>query len=291
MAQINIFPNPVLGVDGDFLSSELKIEHIQVKASKEGHWTFKILPIVENSSILSLINNKKASMILIVKCNNTMYREQFVLESSKEREINISTKKVYGEVNLHILIVMNVEGEYSFEDLNSDFYDDSNFYLNINDVIGKSIEWTTKLWPPFVKDTPIQHGRIWAYKKVDDLEYAKYDLSDPNQIIIHIPKEDFDQYTKISDKTKGGDVRYQKVFKMLYLFPVLMEILKIYSIDKESLKINNWFKMFDKLCEDLEITGDSPYEEAQKIIKEQMPGNDSYKTIWKNLLDLREGDN
>tara|TARA_B100001250_G_scaffold194348_1_gene167008 strand:- start:1143 stop:2015 length:873 start_codon:yes stop_codon:yes gene_type:complete len=290
MAQINIFPNPVLGVDGDFLNSKLKIEHIQVKGSKGGYWTFKVLPIVEDSFILSLINNKKASMILIVKCNNTMYRKQIELESSEEKEFNISTKKVYGEVNLHVLIVMNVEGEYSFEDLNSDFYDDSNFYLNTNDVIGKSIEWTTKLWPPFVKDTPIQHGRLWSFKKEDGLEYARYDLSDPNQIIIRVPTEDYLRYKQISDP-KRGDLRYQKVFKMLYLFPVLMEILKIYSSDKESLAITNWFKMFDKLCDDLEITGDNPYEEAQKIIKEQMSGNDSYKTIWNTLIDLREGDN
>jgi len=195
-----LFPYPLLREDNNnFISSKFNI-HARYKITEEGY-EIEVSTLLENSNLIRLISEKKASIVLHLECSKTKYRKIEKLNIGITK-INIKTEFLEGKLELLGLLI----SEEKLED-----YFSKDFHPNYED---KSFE--------------IEKGSILG-------------ISEIPSIIIENKKEDFSSIPSIFDVTSNNEIKYMdlKLDDERIIIVLPLEIYKIRNAHKNSLHSRN----------------------------------------------------
>ncbi|MDC0521607.1 hypothetical protein OAN93_02440 [Candidatus Marinimicrobia bacterium] len=278
------FPHPVLGVRDDFNSSSVFKLDVSHNLSSEGKIVLNISPNLKNDSIVEMINSNIASLYFLVSCPGTLFSEVYEFNGFSKLAIEINQDRLWGRVNTSAKVVMNVDSDITLSDVNEYYYKGYTFYLNKGEILAMSSIYKFDHYPEYVEDTPIQSDTFWHLQMYSgDKEESHYELSD-NGVIINVIESEYRKFEML--EAEGMN----EALKMLYIFPVLMELLRLHFGDPETREViasKGWYSKLVETIEKYDISGSSIFEDAQVIMKKAMD-KQRYEIALKSIVDRME---
>lgn len=278
------FPHPVLGVRDDFHETSSFSLDVSHNLSSDGEVVLKVSPKLNNDSIKEMVNSDIATIFFLVSCPGTLFSESYKFDNLSSLTIKINQDRLWGRVNTSSKVIINKKNEIVLSDINEFYYDDLTFKLNKGEILALSSTYKFDHYPEYVKDTPIQSDTFWHLQMYSgEKEETHYELSD-NGVIINIIESEYRKFEMLEAENMN------EALKMFYIFPVLMELLRLHFGDpeeKETIASKGWYSKLVETIEKYEISGNSIFEDAQIIMKQAME-KQRYEIALKSIVDRLE---
>lgn len=194
--------------------------------------------LIEDTAIMSLIENNQIGLFCHVECSKTKYREVFELDGTdnEKQTLDIELSKLNGDIEVLCFLVAKEEiTGFKDENLN-DFYQDETIRFPQYARIGYSEPFETKI----VKHLDVngEVPSIFSVQADTTINIMAYDIT-PDKIIILLPENEhniYRDYVGVDPRTK----------LMMMNLAVLTEIIQKIQNGSEEYDGNNWFEV---LCE------------------------------------------
>lgn len=262
-----LYPYPVLRPNtGDYLHSTFKCE-INPSISEE-ECRLLIEMRCTNKDILQMIEENKAVYAIHIECKYTYYRD--LKQSTKSKfSFTIDSRKVDRAIELCPVIMATEDiDHYTNSDLD-DIYDGETIVIHGGDPIAIGNQSTIDICKekdPLKKlSSPFCVLPYPGTEEHPEQKYATVDHSDPDQLIIYLPKEDHAILSRVQTP-KNMDAIHAALY-----FPSLIEILDYMKTEASFVdQDKRWYAALNKKAVDSglgEICGNelSAYELAQKL--------------------------
>jgi hypothetical protein len=261
-----LFPHPVLGIEDD-VDGEFEVD-LTYKSNKEFITLSPTFKLAE-SCLENLIETQKVFFVVQVYCRSTMFREIFKTNSTIPTPINISSKKLAGEVEVHFFIcaVEQITKYYS-KNFNSE-YDKAKFEVDISDILayGGKAKFTANKSPEELKSI----SSIIRVRNSHKKAHPMYNEYEGEKIEILLCEEDYQNYQLTLRNRVFNNIIHSSI-----VLPALMDAL--YFMDKDDGKSYD-NKRWYKLLYELKLKSKTPenFVIAQNILDQ--PNDRVFETI------------
>lgn len=232
-----LFPYPVLRENNNnFISSRFNI-HARYKITEEGY-EIEVSTLLENSNLIRLINEKKASIVLHLECSKTKYRKIEKLNIGITK-INIKTEFLEGRLELLGILISEEKLENYFSKDFHPNYENKTFKIEKGSILGIS-----EIPSIIIENKKEDYSSIPSIFDVtyDRIKYMELKL-DKERIIIVLP----DEIYKIRNAHKNS-LHSRNIMNSMILLPALMGTL-FELLDKEAIEMHGekrWFRVIHR---------------------------------------------
>lgn len=276
-----LFPYPVLNnqdIISSFKESTYSLEYIEEENDKS--LIFKDLYInLTNTTLIELLNNKKAKAVMVVECSETLFRQNYDVSLDKI-DIDIPLTELRGTVDISSFIYATEDiSEYKDNDF-LNFYEGYTFEIEKHNILAADDGFTMKIDYDTNNDKRV--SSIFKIIKSEDTGITQMKVM-PNDrmIIIYLPTEQFQIYDSL--KTNAY---YQNIFFAIIAIPALsyslQELKKNYDDVEEIVMDNSWFNSVKIAYENLyntELTNEI-FEQINTLeISQNILNNGTIKAI------------
>lgn len=190
-------PYPILGIEGAFndsvsVGSELDFETYQ------DNYVFKINLLLDDPTIVDLINKKKAAYACEVDCVKTYYRKTFK-SSDASFSISIPKTSLVGSVQFFLsVVVIDYIENYNNKNFNQKFYEGYKFNLGEGYMLAY---FGQRQFNADIKYDELKAlGSIMDVKVDANSKYTYFDFGG-DKITIFLPQSEFDNFLKSNNHT------------------------------------------------------------------------------------------
>lgn len=234
----NSFPYPVLSSENDNYKNSKFDTTIEAQKSF-GQLYVNLKCNLQDANISRLIVEEKAKYALHIECPQTSYRQIF---QSEDPTIvaTIPDNRLRGKVDVHPFILVNKRIEnYENPNLN-DFY--KGFPINFEKgnilALGEAVEITL-----FEEDEESQNlPSIVTIRRVEKEKIMTVDI-DSDQIIIKLPKNEYDQYSI------NASSRLKETILSLVILPSLIDVFYRLKESSEDYAEYKWYQVLTQIFE------------------------------------------
>lgn len=273
------FPYPVLSsMYDDYVDCEFDIE---VKAKKGRRKIYlDILPTINSATIISLISNGDAEIIVHFECRKTRYRDIRKLTVNQVTNLEFSSGDLNEDLEI-IAFVVSKEHINSFvcrnDEFNSD-YKNAVFEIEEGSILAISNQMVVPI-PKDIYDLSSVNSIVSIITKQEDDTSKEIEISlSDTKIRVSLPRETYIDYSGIG-KTEN---KYTPILHSMFVFPALVYALDyLRSMDDEKwIDIEHclWFKVIKKKIEEAHGNFDKTIIEkytsinlAQELIEDPFP--------------------
>lgn len=264
------FPYPIMASWSDDIQFCAETEFTSVVDKKENTYILSYKVVIKNATMLELLRDGRASIVLHLECTNALYRKLHSLSlpavnsDTVQGEIKISGNEIHGSTDAVLLLIANQDiSDYVPEGLHSD-YSGISCSLKKGDFI--AILGTYKV--PLRQDYDLlkQISTIIVFNRDEsrDIGPVAIDFSE-DKLIAMLPKKLHEGYLAIKDNKECTGI----LTSMLVL-PILMgglEHIKELWTSRGS-QSEKWFVLLCQKLDDMncDMSNSSPIEIAQKIL-------------------------
>lgn len=221
------FPHPIFGISDD-VSGELSANG-SVQIGKD-FCELSVLFHTNNEYFLGLIKSSKASFVVEVHCDDTVYRDFFKTENINDSfVINIPTEKIKGQVEVYFYICSNGKMVYESDSFNQDYHK-IKFDISNGDIIGyrgKTYFFVDKYDPTLKKSSSIM-----TVTRSEKGKETAYDF-DEDKINIYVPSKDYDVF-------RNTNAAYADIYLSVLAYPAMTSAIRKYCDDHESVADRRW---------------------------------------------------
>lgn len=190
-------PYPILGIEGAFNENVVVNKELKFESTKD-NYVFKITLNTNESTILDLIDKKKACYALEVDCPKTFFRETY---KSPDSSFSVTIPKVSlaGSVDLFFSIVVTEELiDYKSDNFNQKFYAGYKFNLNMGHLLPY---FGQEKFNADIKYNELNAiGSIMEVKVDVNSKFTYFDFGG-DFITIFLPQSEFDNFRKTNNHT------------------------------------------------------------------------------------------
>ena len=255
-----LFPYPLLNNEklySQFKDSTFSLQYEEL-ITNENYVLKDICCDVSNVTLLNLISTNKASIVCVIECAGTMFRNCYKL-SIEPTNIVIPLTDLNGKINVSAYIVANEDIENYFSEDFFDDYEGINFYIEKNDILAVDDGFFNKI--DFDEEQDTKKTSIFVIIKdktiKDETMQIEYDSS---KIIISLPEDQWNTY----EKTKRIK-KFESMYFSIIAIPALsyaLSSLQAKSESVDSLRMDyKWFNSF--------MVQYSNIHEGQELIDEE----------------------
>ncbi len=260
------YPNPVLSTDRDdyvesckfdvtFNESDIQIteDFIQIPAKVE----------LISTSLSSLINEGKASVVVLINSSAAFYRKAYVFNSGEtEKNIEIPKFHVKGKFEFtgYILANDNIDNFSCDGEFNELYFKSVSFSVKKADVLAKG---ETRVVP--VDDSELEKPISSIFMILRNPEAStdiESDFDSEEKIIIKLSDKLNDLYYKMKDFNNGSLRRY---LTGIIVFPVLVEAIakmcEYHSGNGQDYSEKRWFRAIEHKLNSFDIDLSTSFEE------------------------------
>ena len=260
------YPNPVLSTDRDdyvesckfdvtFNESDIQIteDFIQIPAKVE----------LISTSLSSLINEGKASVVVLINSSAAFYRKAYVFNSGEtEKNIEIPKFHVKGKFEFtgYILANENIDNFSCDGEFNELYFKSVSFSVKKADVLAKG---ETRVVP--VDDSELEKPISSIFMILRNPEVSadiESDFDSEEKIIIKLSDKLNDLYYKMKDFNNGSLRRY---LTGIIVFPVLVEAIakmcEYHSGNGQDYSEKRWFRAIEHKLNSFDIDLSTSFEE------------------------------
>lgn len=249
------FPHPVHGI-GDAISGNTGFtKEPEINISNDSY-RITIECNLENEELKTLKRESKVEFLCDVTCTNTIYRTNFVSDTSKI-EIEIPKKQVRGKVEFACLLVAKENlSNYSNSKAHSD-YNGYTFDLDKGDVLA--------FFGEFKFDADIKYEKLKAVSSFmevvenESITFINVDLKQP-KIEVQLPTNDYNAY---KNDTISQEVKFAPIFHSSIVLNALL--IALYNFEEHNEYL--WAKAID-----YRLKNEEPFKSSLSIDeKENIP--------------------
>lgn len=259
-------PYPILDNYGDdYIDSSFSVKyHVSIQFSEVYG---KLIFLLKNEEIMSLIKQEKAVYVVHVECPSTCYRTVLTsTESEVEFKINISYLSNVIEIRTFIILTDDID-KYFSRKFHPDFQNQC-FYLKKNQILAIG---TAKNYNVQEDDKKLEAlPSILRIVKLEDKKKGTLSVNtDSNDhVIIGLSKDVYDLYARLGKST------FNASSFSLVLLPALIVVLQRMCIYKEDDSVNSmhWYQVIEQVLnnngfniDDLSIENDTLLAICQSV--------------------------
>lgn len=226
-----LFPYPILNRDSSkstYINSSFAFECENIIQNDQYCVLKNIHYLLDNETIVNLIENELVKVYCVVECSSSVYRNQFEIKNIPiDIEIPIHNLKENVVVSA-FAIVTNVIEDYKDTDFISE-YSEYSFTLERNDIIAADDGFSFKI--DYEEESDNKISSIFKVIKQSDDDLLLKVSPSSRKIFIYVPEEQFNHY----DNLKNNET-VKAIFFSILIIPALMisieQIKKLLSDDK-----------------------------------------------------------
>ena len=269
-----LFPYPILNNEklySQFKESTFTLTYDEELTSDE-YILKDICCELTNESLLGLINDKKARIVCVIECAETMLRKNYALTLEPSRII-LPLRDLNGKISVSAFVVaIESIDDYFSSDFLED-YEDYHFRIEKHDILAVDDGFVSKV--SFNEEEDTRKSSIFIVIKdrtiKDETMQVEYDTS---KIIISLPEEQWNTYEK-TKRLKKLESIYFSILAIPSLSYALSTLQSRREAGVEELRMEyRWFDSFAvqyKKVHGEELTDEeflkmNPNLEAQKLM-------------------------
>lgn len=252
------YPHPVLGIGEDIHGTFSG--HLTVKSTVEKTILNPIMKL-KNTTLETLLESGKASMVMHVYCRGTMFRDSFKIRDPLSDSFEIPTNYLSGETEVDYIICANEDfDDYNNSDANK-LFENTKFSIQKGYILaygGKGKFYANK--------SPEKLKAVSSFMRIKrgNSESGPFllDYSDNKFITIELSSIDYDKYHLLKSSSENWSILHASI-----VFPALIEVASLIR-DEESgiadMSEAYWFINLSNLL--AEARGNSIIEKVQYLL-------------------------
>jgi len=298
-----LFPYPLLNSQklySQFQNCSFALSYDD-ETTDEAYILSNIVCKLDNTSLISLINDEKAKVVLAVECNPSMFRKIYDIQINIPNRIEIPIRDVFGKISVaaYVIALDDIHG-YISDDFD-EVYKGYSFTIEKYDILAADDGFTNKI--DFKDEDSIKKSSIYEVIKdstsTDGVCTIDFDL---NKITIYVPEKQWNYYEKTKKEPHFRNIYFTELAVQSLTYSLLKLQKKAEDVydDIESIGMDyEWFNSFIegyKKIHNKELNIDDfkdmdPYVESQKIF--DAPVSKSFDEIFSLVINgmQDEGDN
>lgn len=274
-----LFPYPVLNrehIANHFINSSFRLDLTIHK--EQGYFILKdICYVTNNENLLRLVYENKVSVLCIVECSQTVYRQSFEISDVPQTiRIPIFDLKDNVVISSYAYAKENINNYYDGDFLEE--YQGVSFDIEKYDILASDDGFTDKVVYEENQDAKVS-SIFLVVKDLDSNSKAMKVEMKSNKIILTLPPDQFTMYDRMKLIS-----HFQNVYFSIMLVPALAQIFE--SLKKDSIEEiryeYDWFLSIEKAYEKVFgfALSQSDFQSADSLIlAQELLGSPSTKAI------------
>ncbi len=254
------YPYPVVGNEDDVPGGVFKPAYFKHVIQRD-----KILCkagfVLKNKTLEKLIAKKLAAFTVEVECGSTFFRT-LASTFARKTEFKIDANRVREMVGVSFYIrAIAPIPKYLPEGCHPD-YKGFSFDINPGDVLGVGGYTSFIAEKEFDPLRPSVSSFITVDAKREEKGTMMVDYSDPEKIIIRLPRVDWEHYKVIK-----GHKQYFPIFHAALVLPALADAINLVQKGDEETRENYWFKRIEVILQQKKLLDADPLSAAQEVLR------------------------
>jgi hypothetical protein len=273
------FPHPVLSSFGDDITGcEFKVEFNEQLV--DGNLKCSLDITMNNTDLIELITEDKASYVFHIECSATRYREAFKIKDISH-ELYVDAHKIDEKIELSSFIVaLENMDNYTNKNFNDD-YDGMSFKIRKGDILAVGNSRVLKIDKEEDALRKVPSIFVITESKDKNSQDVDWEIED-KKIIIKLSSSNFEKYKnlRMNDPLKP-------ILASLFVLPVLTELIAdLKEGNTEQYEDRKWYRVIVKRLKQLgyDIESGAEYGVSAYSMAQMILGN----TLSNSLNSLEE---